>query len=72
MNRPDLPEILRANPQIDLKRVEQHEAYRAEMSLAGVDLAPVYRITPPIGDQRTRRGDQAHANKQRLVSWGAR
>ncbi len=72
MKPSDLREMLRANPQIDLKKVEQYEAYRAEMSEAGVDLSPAYRIAPPIGDQRARLPEQTRGGEQQLVSWTKR
>lgn len=71
MTRPDLSEILRANPQIDLKRVEQFEAYRTEMSKAGVDLSPAYRVAPPLGEPGKRR-EQTHARRQHLFTSGLR
>lgn len=43
-------EILRKNPQIDLARVAQMEAFQQAAVAAGIDVTPEYRVAPPLGE----------------------
>ncbi len=43
-------EVLARNPQLDLQRVADFEKFRREIELTGIDLAPQYRIAPPLGE----------------------
>lgn len=50
MKKLDVQEVLRLNPQLDLSRVAKMEAFCAAATAAGIDLAPTYRIAPPLGE----------------------
>jgi hypothetical protein len=43
-------DILALNPQLDLQRVADFENFRREIERSGVDLAPRYRVSPPLGE----------------------
>lgn len=45
----DRDEILRLNPQIDLRRVEEYLRFVEEVRKAGIDVAPKYRLSPALG-----------------------
>jgi len=47
-------EILKRNPQIDMKRVADFEKYRHDVEQAGIDVTPKYRVSPPLGELETQ------------------
>ncbi len=49
MSAMDRDEILRLNPQIDLRRVEEYLRYVEQLRRAGMDVAPKYRLAPALG-----------------------
>ncbi len=69
MNAPDLAKIARTNPRVDLETVRQYEAYAEEVSRAGAELTPGYRIAPPIGGQQAGREQEPGHSTQALSSW---
>lgn len=50
MKKPLLEEILQKNPQLDMARVAQMEAFRAAAVAAGIDVTSAYRVAPPLGE----------------------
>jgi len=59
-------EILSRNPQLDLQRVADFENFRREVEQSGVDLAPQYRVSPPLGELvPDESGQRLDANSRR-------
>ena len=48
MTNMDIKEILRRNPQVDVKRAEVYARYVHELRRAGMDLEPKYKIAPAL------------------------
>lgn len=69
MNAPDLATIARTNPRVDLETVRKYEAYAEEVSRAGAELTPEYRIAPPIGGQQVGREQESGRATQALANW---
>ena len=66
MSKADDLDILKRNPQIDMKRVADFEKFRLDVERAGIDLAPKYRVSPPLGELET------HSMGQRLATNSSR
>lgn len=47
--RVDEVEVLRKNPRLDPKEIAELDRYCAEISGAGIDIRPRYRIAPALG-----------------------
>lgn len=50
MKKLTVGEILRQNPQLDMARVDEMVAFCEAATKSGIDVDPVYRVSPPLGD----------------------
>jgi hypothetical protein len=48
VKKPDDKDILARNPQLDPKRIAEHEAYLTRMVNAGVEMRTKYRVEPAL------------------------
>jgi len=49
MNEAETKQLLEKNPQLDLRRIEELQAFQERMEKAGLDLRTQYRLEPAFG-----------------------